>query len=525
MYENDIYNEPGTGTTSNQSTMPTMKLNGEDMNSKQPKKKKSSSVGKKIGMMLLSGLVFGLSAALVFIGVIKASGIDKSLSELSQINEATIEAQEDAKEDSKDAETTEASASDQLNETLPSTYQTATDEELTVAEVAENCMPSVVAITNKSVEEIRSFFGTQQYESMSAGSGIIIGENDNELLIATNNHVVSNANELSVCFEDDEELAFSAKIKGTDSNNDLAIIAISIDDIDKDLLTRIKVATLGSDEKINTGDQVVAIGNALGYGQSVTTGIVSAKNREVTIDGTTLNLIQTDAAINPGNSGGALFNMKGELIGINSSKFASTEVEGMGYAIPIDTAFPILEKLMNTETRDKVEEGGQGYLGISCQNVTSDISEMYGIPRGVYVLEATDGSAAQKAGLRKGDIITSVGERSVSDYDELREVLTYYKAGETVDVTIQRSNSDGSYEEVVVPVELGKNTSNTESSEENNNSNDQRQTPSMPNDNGNGNGRGYSDNGNGNGNGNGSGNGNYYDFNDILNEFFNNGGF
>ena len=325
-------------------------------------------------------------------------------------------------------------------------------------------MPSIVSITNKGVEEVQSMFGTRQYEATSAGSGIIIGQNDTELLIATNNHVVANANEISVCFGDDENKVVEAKVKGTDAENDLGIIAVQLSDLSDEIKSSISIAKIGNSSDVKVGDQVVAIGNALGYGQSVTTGIVSAQDREVTIDGMTAKLIQTDAAINPGNSGGALLNMKGELIGINSSKFASTVVEGMGYAIPINTAEPILENLMNRETRDIVGTEEQGYLGISCQNVSQDISEMYNIPQGVYVLEIQDNGAAANAGIKKGDIITQFDGMSVTDYDDLKSTLQYYKAGETVDVVIQRAKEDGGYEEQTVSVTLTQ-TTNTAASQ------------------------------------------------------------
>ena len=232
-----------------------------------------------------------------------------------------------------------------------------------------------------------------------------------------------------------------------------------LSDLSDEIKSSISIAKIGDSSDVKVGDQVVAIGNALGYGQSVTTGIVSALDREVTIDGMTAKLIQTDAAINPGNSGGALLNMKGELIGINSSKFASTVVEGMGYAIPINTAEPILQNLMNRETRDIVGTDEQGYLGISCQNVSEDISEMYNIPQGVYVLSTNEGSAAENAGLQKGDIITAFDGVAISDYNELKNTLQYYQAGETVELTIQRADANGGYREKTVSVTLGKNDS------------------------------------------------------------------
>lgn len=256
-------------------------------------------------------------------------------------------------------------------------------------------------------------FGTMQQQSTGSGSGVIIGKNDTELLIATNNHVVSGAESLTVCFNDDKDAVFDAKIKGTDPNNDLAVIAIQLSDISEDVLNSISIATLGDSTQMEVGDQVVAIGNALGFGQSVTTGIISAVDREVTIDDTTATLLQTDAAINPGNSGGALFNMKGEVIGINSAKYASDEVEGMGFAIPMSKAQSIIENLMNQETRDKLTSN-YGFLNITGQDVSSEEAEKYNVPEGVYVSRTTDGGAAANAGIQRGDIITKLGNTTIT---------------------------------------------------------------------------------------------------------------
>ena len=324
-----------------------------------------------------------------------------------------------------------------------------------VTAIAEASMPSIVAITNKSVQEMRNLFGqTQSYESESSGSGIIIGQTDEELLIVTNNHVVSSAQELSVGFVD--ETACEAKIKGTDASHDIAVIAVKMSDIPEETREQIKVIALGSSSELKVGEQVVAIGNALGYGQSVTTGIVSALNRQVTIDGNTYNLIQTDAAINPGNSGGALLNMSGQLVGINSAKLSDTSVEGMGYAIPVDDVLDIIEGLMNRTTRDeKAEEGEEGFLGISGQDVTTEVSKSYDMPKGVYITSVEEGSAADKAGLKKGYIITRFDGSSVSSISELKEQLSYYKAGESVEV-VYSTVSDGEYTEQTVTVTLGK---------------------------------------------------------------------
>ena len=350
-----------------------------------------------------------------------------------------------------------------------------------VAEVAAAAMPSVVAITSVSVQEIPSFFGmytfgsygTQQFSSESSGSGIIVGENDDELLIATNNHVVENATTLSVCFIGDDtaeaekelqniihddinvEDAVSAKIKGTDAPNDLAVVAVQKSDIPKDTLSEIKIAQIGDSDGLQVGEQVVAIGNALGYGQSVTSGWVSALDRSIaTEDVTTSGLIQTDAAINPGNSGGALLNMNGELIGINSAKYADNAVEGMGYAIPVATAQPILEKLMNRQTRDKVQESEAGYLGLEAGDMTAEALEMYDMPAGAFVIEAVEGDPAANAGIRRGDVIVEMDGQTVTGGSDLIEKLSYYAAGETVEMIISRP-VNGEYTEQSVEVTLG----------------------------------------------------------------------
>ena len=334
-----------------------------------------------------------------------------------------------------------------------SSSSSSSDGTYTVAEIAKQCESSVVAITNQSVQEVQTMFGTLQQQSTGSGSGVIIGKNDTELLIATNNHVVSGAESLTVCFNDDKDAVFDAKIKGTDADNDLAVIAIKLSDISEDVLNSISIATLGDSTQMQVGDQVVAIGNALGFGQSVTSGVISAVDREVTIDDTTATLMQTDAAINPGNSGGALFNMKGEVIGINSAKYASDQVEGMGFAIPMAKAQGIIENLMNQETRDKLTSD-YGFLNITGQDVSSDVAEMYNIPEGVYVSGTTDSGAAAKAGIQKGDIITKLGNTTITSISQLKEELQYYKAGETVEITIQRNTDNKGYQEQTLKVTL-----------------------------------------------------------------------
>lgn len=342
-----------------------------------------------------------------------------------------------------------------------------------VSDVAAAAMPSVVSITNKSVQEVQNLYSiygygapTYEQESTSCGSGIIIGKNDSELLICTNNHVVENSTELSVGFAD--ESVCEAVVKGTDASNDLAVVAVKLDDISSDTMDAIKVAEIGDSDKLVVGQQVVAIGNALGYGQSVTTGIVSALNRTIDIDGYQADLIQTDAAINPGNSGGALLDMQGRVIGINSAKAAANGVEGMGYAIPISNAKSILEDLMNKKTRtDKVDEADSAYVGIAGHGVSGEMSSLYGIPEGIYLTEVQDGSPAADAGLQKGDIITKFDGSSVTSMQDLKTQLAYYAAGEEVPVTIQRQNGS-EYEEQKVTITLGKLSDYQDSQQETN---------------------------------------------------------
>lgn len=343
---------------------------------------------------------------------------------------------------------------------------------LDVSDIAQAVMPSIVSITNKSVQEVQNYFSLFGYgysgetipqETESRGSGIIIGKNDTELLIVTNYHVIADADTLSVAFNDNQ--VYEANTKGTDPDNDLAVIAVPLESISADTMSQIAVASIGDSDSLKVGEQVVAIGNALGYGQSVTTGIVSATNRTLNSNMNTANTsedsadqpayIQTDAAINPGNSGGALVNMKGEVIGINSAKLASTEVEGMGYAIPVSRVSDIIEKLMNETTRSKVTEDQKSSIGITGITVTESVNSVYGIPSGVYVAGVTEGSGAEKAGLRKGDVITKFDGKNITQIQELTELLQYYPAGETVELTIQTIGSDNAYTEKMVSVTLG----------------------------------------------------------------------
>ena len=341
---------------------------------------------------------------------------------------------------------------------------------LDVSDIVEETMPSIVSITTKSVEEVQSYYGMfgqygayspEQREVQGSGSGIIIGKNDTELLIATNYHVVDGAETLSVGFCD--STACEAKVNGYDSEKDLAVVAVSLDDIDSDTMDAISIATIGNSDNLKVGEQVVAIGNALGYGQSVTTGIVSAKNRQLNSDDTVgdydsdsnsaTNLIQTDAAINPGNSGGALLNMNGEVVGINSAKLASTEVEGIGYAIAISDVTDTIESLMNEETRDKVED--HGVLGITVQTVDSAVTEAYGVPEGVLVREVTEGGAADDAGIEARSIITKFAGKTVTTKEQLVDFLSYYEPGEDVELTIEVPDGK-EYKEETVTVTLGK---------------------------------------------------------------------
>lgn len=324
-----------------------------------------------------------------------------------------------------------------------------------VSDIVENTLPSIVSITNMSVQEVQNFFGgTSQQESESAGSGIIISQNDSELLVVTNNHVVEGSDTLTVTFNDGNSV--EAQIKGTDSARDLAVVAVPLDKISDDTMNAIKVATLGDSDSLKVGEPAIAIGNALGYGQSVTTGIVSATGR--TIDGFDGEYIQTDAAINPGNSGGALLNANGEVIGINSAKINSSAVEGMGFAIPISDASDVIQNLMNKETRSKVSDEERGYLGIKGYDVSEEGAQMYNMPTGVYVKEVMSGGGAEKAGLTKGSIITGFEGSSISGMSSLQEQLQYYKAGEEVTLTVQIPDKNGEYTEKDIKFTLGKNS-------------------------------------------------------------------
>lgn len=328
-----------------------------------------------------------------------------------------------------------------------------------VSQVVEEAMPAVVAVASTAVYQMPDFGfgwffggGSQSYEVPSSGSGIIIGENDTELLIVTNNHVVQDTVSLKITFVDDA--AVDAVIKGTDTDTDLAVISVPLDQIPQETKEKIAVARLGDSDGLKVGQGVIAIGNALGYGQSVTVGYVSALNREIkTSDGNTRVLLQTDAAINPGNSGGALLNMKGEVIGINAAKYSSTEVEGIGYAIPVSGVQEILDELMNRKTRSEVAEEKRGYLGIQGTTVDEDAAAAFGMPKGVYVYKILKDGAAADSQLREKDIITKLDGMTVKSMQELQKFLKGYEAGETIELLVQRQE-DGQYKEIQIPVTL-----------------------------------------------------------------------
>ena len=430
----------------------------------------------KIRKIAKKGLTFSLCAVLAgglaagsFEGVNKLAGWSgaTTVEAASNKDETTLTY---AKSEKKDAD-----ASDSKSDTGKDTGSTAKGN-LDVSEIASEALPSIVSITTKSVQEVQNYFGMygmygyapqqQEQEVEGSGSGIIVGKNDDELLIATNYHVVEGADTLSVAFTDGN--AVEASVKGFDEERDLAVVSVSLDDVEDDTMDAISIANIGSSDDLKVGEQVVAIGNALGYGQSVTTGIVSAKNRRMDSDNNTVtdgsddssdgvNLIQTDAAINPGNSGGALLNMEGEVVGINSAKLASTEVEGMGYAIAISDVTDILQNLMNETSRDKLDDSEHGVLGIKGSSVSSEAVQMYGIPAGVFVKKVTEGGAADKAGLKANSVITEFNGKTVSSSNQLIEYLSYYEPDEEVELTVQVPHGT-SYKEETVKVTLDENT-------------------------------------------------------------------
>jgi len=402
----------------------------DDQNKKE--KKKMSKLTKTICLALVFGLVASAAFQVSNVVISKALGTDDTSQSSSN-------------------DQSESVGNAQLTQTSNSSTQASG-----VADVVEGVKPCIVSITNMSVQQVQNFFGsTSEQQVESSGSGIIISENDSELLIVTNNHVVEDYSSLTVTFSN--EVSVEGIVKGTNSSKDLAVIAVKLDDIDEDTKSAIKKATLGNSDGLQVGEQAIAIGNALGYGQSVTTGVISATNRDIEMQGFDCTLIQTDAAINPGNSGGALLNSNGEVIGINTVKVSDSSVEGMGYAIPISDVKDIIEELMNQETREKVNENKKGYLGIRGVDVTEESAEMYSMPKGVYVSEAIEGGGAEAAGIQKGYIITEFNSESIGSMTELQSKLEYYAAGETVTLTVQVPANNGEYEATSVEVTLTKN--------------------------------------------------------------------
>ena len=439
------------------------------MMNKDNRNDKIRKIAKKGLTLSLCAVLAGGLAAGSFEGVNKLAGWSgaTTVEAASNKDETTLTY---AKSEKKDAD-----ASDSKSDTGKDTGSIAKGS-LDVSEIVSEALPSIVSITTKSVQEVQNYFGMygmygyapqqQEQEVEGSGSGIIVGKNDDELLIATNYHVVEGADTLSVAFTDGN--AVEASVKGFDEERDLAVVSVSLDDVEDDTMDAISIANIGSSDDLKVGEQVVAIGNALGYGQSVTTGIVSAKNRRMDSDNNTVtdgsddssdgvNLIQTDAAINPGNSGGALLNMEGEVVGINSAKLASTEVEGMGYAIAISDVTDILQNLMNETSRDKLDDSEHGVLGIEGSSVSSEAVQMYGIPAGVFVKKVTEGGAADKAGLKANSVITEFNGKAVSSIDQLIEYLSYYEPDEEVELTVQVPHGT-SYKEETVKVTLDENT-------------------------------------------------------------------
>ena len=451
------------------------------MMNKDNRNDKIRKIAKKGLTLSLCAVLAGGLAAGSFEGINKLTGWNGAATvEAASKDETTLTyAKSEKKENADD--------SDSKTDDSKDTASTAKGS-LDVSEIASEALPSIVSITTKSVQEVQNYFGMygmygyapqqQEQEVEGSGSGIIVGKNDDELLIATNYHVVEGADTLSVAFTDGN--AVEASVKGFDEERDLAVVSVSLDDVEDDTMDAISIANIGSSDDLKVGEQVIAIGNALGYGQSVTTGIVSAKNRRMDSSNNTVtdgsddssdgvNLIQTDAAINPGNSGGALLNMEGEVVGINSAKLASTEVEGMGYAIAMSDVTDILENLMNETSRDKLDDSEHGVLGISGRSVSSEAVQMYGIPAGVFVNEVTEGGPAEDAGLQANSVITKFNGKSVSTIDQLIEYLSYYEPGEEVEITVQIPDGT-SYKEETMNVTLGENTNADDSQDEEDNS-------------------------------------------------------
>lgn len=429
-------------------------LHNEVKKEKEKKEKSGNGYFKKVLVCVSLGLFFGICAGLGFYAVEAATGMLNRDSQ-AQISEVPREVGDSAKagiekgkEEVISGSVTHGSDGSMIHKT-----NTVTTVVSDVSDVVSAVMPAAVSISNTYTETMSYFGQALTNEAEASGSGIIVGENDTELLIVTNYHVIESANKLSVQFVDGSEA--EASVKGTDADMDLAVIAVPLTDISSTSLEQIAIATLGDSDTLKIGEPAIAIGNSLGYGQSVTTGVISALNREMELsDGSTGTFIQTDAAINPGNSGGALLNINGEVIGINSNKIGGSVIEGMGYAIPISAASPIIADLMLRETRNKVAEDERGFLGISGISVTAEVSSAYGMPKGVYIAQVYEGTAAAAAGLKKGDIITAFDGAGVSSMDELQRLLEYYAKGDTAEITIMTVSNDG-YVSKTVDITLG----------------------------------------------------------------------
>ncbi|MCH5249193.1 MAG: trypsin-like peptidase domain-containing protein [Lachnospiraceae bacterium] len=426
-------------------------VNNAEKKKKEKKEKKkrewnNNSYLKKALICVSLGLFFGICAGLGFYVVEAATGMLGNRNNNEQSVKA-IEESSDADSVVSESVTYDIDGSDvRKNQTITTVVSD-------VSDVVKDVMPAVVSISNTYTERMSYFGQTMTSEAQASGSGIIVGKNDTELLIATNYHVIEDADKLTVQFVEDSEV--DASVKGTDPDMDLAVIAVSLNDISSSTLDQIEIATLGDSDELTVGEPAIAIGNSLGYGQSVTTGVVSALNRELELsDGSKGTFIQTDAAINPGNSGGALLNIRGEVIGINSNKIGGSVIEGMGYSIPISAAKPIIAELMLKETKNKVAEDKRGFLGISGISVTAEVSSAYGMPEGVYIAQVYDGTAAAAAGLVKGDIITEFDGEKVSSMEELQTLLEYYAKGDTVEMTVMKVESGG-YQSTTVKITLG----------------------------------------------------------------------
>lgn len=422
----------------------------------EPKKKerKGGFVGalKKILVACFCGLFFGLFAGTAFYGISYLS------EKYGNKEEASVEESKeiaDNADDNKEIPDKLIPPVPEITNFNPSDSSAQSSMAvMDASSVVESCMPSIVSITSNYVQTFQNFWGQkQQYESEASGSGIIVGENETELLIVTNSHVISDATGLTVEFSDGKTA--DAMVKGANSDSDIAIIAVSLSDLSDETKSKISIATLGDSDSLKVGEPAIAIGNSLGYGQSVTSGIISAVDRDFTVDNNSHKVIQTDAAINPGNSGGALLNIRGEVIGINEAKYSETSVEGVGYAIPISIAKPIIDELATKTTRAKVDEKEAGYLGISGVDVTEEVSKTYDMPIGVYIAMVTDGSAADEAGLVKGDVIVEFDGETVSSMDELKDAISYYPAGEEIEIKYRHMGDNG-YEEKTAKVTLGR---------------------------------------------------------------------